>query len=130
MTPQKTILGINAPHGTCTDKKCPFHGSLSVRGRMFSGTVVGQDVHNTATGEWTRKRYVPKFERFENRKTRLRVHNPPCIGAKKGDVVIITECRPLSKTKKFVILQKKGEDVRYYAKLEALQEEEARQKGE
>ena len=130
MTPQKTILGIKAPHGTCTDKKCPFHGCLSVRGRMFSGTVVGQDVHNTATVEWTRKRYVPKFERFENRKTRLRVHNPPCIGAKKGDVVIITECRPLSKTKKFVILQKKGEDVRYYAKLEALQEEEARQKGE
>jgi hypothetical protein len=46
-------------------------------------------------------------------------HNPDCIKAKEGDVVVIGECRPLSKTKNFIILAKlaegefeiKGEDL-------------------
>jgi small subunit ribosomal protein S17 len=35
----------------------------------------------------------------------MHAHNPPCINAKEGDVVKIAECRPLSKTKKFVVIE-------------------------
>ena len=32
----------------------------------------------------------------------------PCVDAKDDDVVMIAECRPLSKTKNFVIVEKVG----------------------
>ena len=33
------------------------------------------------------------------------VYNPQCVDAKKGDIVKIAECRPLSKTKAFVVIE-------------------------
>jgi small subunit ribosomal protein S17 len=50
--------------------------------------------------------YVPKFKRYERRRSRIPSHNPPCIDAKEGDRVIISECRPLSKTVSFVVVEK------------------------
>jgi len=38
--------------------------------------------------------------------SRITAHNPPCIGAKTGDKVKIAECRPISKTKSFVVVEK------------------------
>ena len=45
-----------------------------------------------------------KFERFERGKSSVQAHNPDCIKAKEGDQVMIAECRPLSKTKSFVVV--------------------------
>ena len=87
----------------CNDKNCPIHGSLSVRGRTFNGIVASSKASKSAVVEWGRLYAVPKYERYEKRKTRIMVHNPLCINAKEGDFVEIKECRPLSKTKKFVI---------------------------
>jgi small subunit ribosomal protein S17 len=101
-------LKINAPAKECTDKKCPFHGKLSVRGRNFTGVVIAKDVHRTATVEWVRTVKIPKYERYAKTRTKIRVHNPPCIDAKEGDKVKIIECKPLSKTKKFVIIENLG----------------------
>ena len=39
------------------------------------------------------------------RTRRYIVHNPTCIGAGVGDRVKIMECRPLSKTKHFCIIE-------------------------
>jgi small subunit ribosomal protein S17 len=50
-------------------------------------------------------KYVPKYERYEKRKSKIHAHNPDCIAAKIGDKVKIAECRPLSKTKSFVVIQ-------------------------
>ncbi len=50
-----------------------------------------------------------RYERYEKRRTRVAAHNPPCINAKEGDKVVIAECRPLSRTKKFVIIEVKKE---------------------
>ena len=86
----------------CEDKKCPIHGNIKVRGRLLVGIVTKTDAHKSATVEFERSYYVPKYERSEKRRTRLRVHNPGCIDSKKGDKVRIGECRPVSKTKKFV----------------------------
>ena len=41
--------------------------------------------------------------------SRITAHNPPCIDAKTGDKVKIAECRPLSKTKNFVVVEKEEE---------------------
>lgn len=108
------------PHETCNDKKCPFHGQLKVRGRMFTGTVVSRDVHHSATIEMQRKKYIKKFERYEMRRTKLHVHNPPCLNAAIGEIVVIIESKPISKTKKFVVIKKIGDDLRYKEKTEAL----------
>jgi small subunit ribosomal protein S17 len=106
-------LESKKPEKTCTDKKCPFHGDLKVRGREFTGKVVSAMAKNTAKVMWDRKYAIPKYERYEMRRTKLSAHNPECINAQKDDIVRIVECRKLSKTKNFVIIEKLGrsEDV-------------------
>lgn len=54
-------------------------------------------------------RFVGKYERYERRRTQMAAHNPPCISARTGDRVVVAECRPLSKTKKFVVVHRLGE---------------------
>jgi small subunit ribosomal protein S17 len=46
-----------------------------------------------------------KYERFEKRQSKIHAHNPPCLEAKAGDRVKIAECRPLSKTKSYVVVE-------------------------
>ena len=87
----------------CEDMNCPIHGNLKTRGRNFKGVVVSAKAQKSAVVEWSRLRKILKYERYEKRKTRIQVHNPSCINAKEGDYVEIKECRPLSKTKRFVI---------------------------
>jgi len=112
----------------CNDAKCSVHGTVTTRGREFAGTVVKTDAHKSATVEWTRTYPIPKFERYEKRKTRLRVHNPSCITAIKGDLVQIKETRPLSKTKKFVIIEKVGADRLFKEREKALEESKVKVK--
>jgi small subunit ribosomal protein S17 len=49
--------------------------------------------------------FIPKYERYERRHSRIAAYNPECISAKEGDKVKIVECRPLSKTKAFAIIE-------------------------
>ena len=92
----------------CNDKKCPFHGGLKARKRSIEGTVIKTDVHRSATVEFEFTSFIQKYNRYAKKRTRLHVHNPACISAKPGDEVILRECRPLSKTKNFVIYEKIG----------------------
>jgi small subunit ribosomal protein S17 len=87
------------------DSKDPFYGSTKVRGRIFTGTVVSSKMQKTVTVEWPRRKYNPKYERFEMRRTRVKAHNPESIDARDGDIVRIAETRPLSKTKNFVVIE-------------------------
>ena len=121
-------IDVQQPKKECNDKKCPFHGSLKLRGRIFVGIVTATDAHKSATVMWERKNLIQKYERYEKRRTKIRVHNPPCINANKGDFVKIAECRPLSKTKKFAIIEKIGEDILFRQKEEALEEAKVKEK--
>ena len=107
---------------TCEDKKCPFHGDTTIKGRTFTGVVIAKDIHGSATVEWSYKLSVPKYERQETRRTKVRVHNPPCIDAKVGDIVKISQTRPLSKTKNFVITENLGKEKGFEVKVEAAAE--------
>jgi len=101
-------LDLPEPKERCDDIKCPWHGKLSVRGRVFRGQVKSAKSHNTVIVEWKYHRYVPKYERYERSRSRVTAHNPPCIRAKEGDTVVLGECRPVSKTKSFVVLAVEG----------------------
>lgn len=114
-------IGIvaEAPKQKCIDAKCPFHGKLSVRGRQFTGLVVSTKMRKTAVIEFERLNFLKKYERYEKRRTKLKAHNPQCINALEGDIVNLVECRPLSKTKSFVVVQKLGTEKGFKEKMEA-----------
>ena len=99
-------IGIEGPEKACEDVNCPWHGRLPVRGRVFEGVVASTKSHMTAIVERGYHKLLPKYQRLERRKSRISAHNPPCIAAKDGDRVVIAECRPLSKTKQFVLVSK------------------------
>lgn len=100
------IKDVKAPEKKCADKNCPFHGTLAVRGRIFVGKVISTKMAKTVNVEWDRRVYIPKYERYLKKRTRVKAHQPDCISLKEGDIVKIGECRPLSKTKNFVVLEK------------------------
>ncbi len=102
-------LTFKKPKKTCNDRNCPFHGSLPIRGRVLEGLVVSAKMDKTVIVQHDFLRYVPKFMRYERRHSRIPSHNPPCIDAKEGDRVTIAECRPISKTVSFVVVEKMEE---------------------
>ena len=102
-------VGLKPPKNKCEDNKCPWHGILPVRGRVFKGVVRSSKGHKTAIVEWHYHQYVPKYERYQRKRSRIVCYNPPCIHAKDTEEVVVGECRPLSKTKHFAILGKTGE---------------------
>jgi small subunit ribosomal protein S17 len=110
---------LETPKQKCDDGNCPFHGNLRVRGRQFTGTVVSTKMRKTAVIEFERLYFLKKYERYEKRRTKLKVHNPECINAKDGDIVDVMECRPLSKTKNFVIIKNLGQEKGFKGRMEA-----------
>lgn len=82
----------------CDDPNCPFHGNLRVRGQILEGVVASDKARRTVVVEREYYKYIPKYERYERRTSKITAHNPDCIGAKVGDKVKIGECRPISKT--------------------------------
>ncbi len=98
-------LDVNAPETECDDINCPFHGTLPVRGQVFTGSVVSSKMNHTVVVKRTSEKLITKFERYEKRQSKMHAHNPPCIDAVEGDIVKIAECRPLSKTKTFVVIE-------------------------
>jgi small subunit ribosomal protein S17 len=99
-------LTFKKPKKSCDDRNCPFHGSLPVRGRIFEGSVATAKMDKTVIVKRDYLHYIPKYMRYERRHSRLPSHNPPCIDVKEGDRVIIAECRPVSKTVSFVVVEK------------------------
>ncbi len=93
---------------SCSDKNCPFHGNLSIRGKTLTGRVVSDRMHKTVVVQVDYLYYYPKYKRYAKRRSKIHAHNPPCIGAVKGETVKITECRPLSKTVSFVVVERTG----------------------
>ncbi len=99
---------IETPKETCADPRCPFHGEMPLRGRVFEGMVVNAKMDKTVTIDMEKMHFDQKYERYERRTSKIHAHNPPCINAKSGDRVRIMESRRLSKSKFFVIVQKLG----------------------
>lgn len=99
-------LTFKQPKKTCDDKNCPFHGTLPVRGRVFDGMVVSSKMDKTVIVEREYLQFSKKFVRYERRRGHIPSHNPPCLDVKEGDHVRIAECRPISKTVSFVVVER------------------------
>merc|ERR1712236_60413 len=103
-------LGFKTPReaieGTYIDKKCPFTGNVSIRGRILTGVIQKMKMNKTITIRRDYLHYIKKYNRFEKRHRTLSVHLSPCFrDVRIGDIVTIGECRPLSKTVRFNVLK-------------------------
>ena len=123
-------VDVQAPTAECADPHCPFHGGFPVRGQVIDGQVVSTRMERSARVQREYLRYVPKYERYEKRTSSYNVHAPPCLNVQVGDRVKIMECRPLSKTVSFVVIESKrgelrlaGDDATAAAKAAALAKE-------
>lgn len=90
------------------DQKNPFNGTLRIRGSVIVGTVVSAKMQHTAIVEKQHERTVEKYERIEKRTRHYAAHVPSNIDVHAGDEVVIAECRPLSKTVSFVVVENRG----------------------
>jgi len=91
----------------CSDKDCPTHGNLKIRGRTFQGIVVKKFDKRVAI-EFERTIFIKKYERYAKSKTKIHARLPKCIDDKIqiGDLIKVQECRPLSKIIHFVVVEK------------------------
>lgn len=77
---------------------------VGTRGRTFEGFVT-KKFFNRVVVEFERTVFVPKYERFYKKKTKLHARIPEGLELNIGDYVKIAECRPLSKIIHFVALE-------------------------
>jgi small subunit ribosomal protein S17 len=100
-------IDVKMPSGEWDgDGNCPFYGSLRLRGQILEGTVAKTGMASTVVIERANIRYMQKYERYEKRTSRLSAHLPSCIGELNvGDRVKVMECRPLSKTISFCVVE-------------------------
>merc|ERR1719414_2083823 len=103
-------LGFKTPReaidGHYIDKKCPFTGNVSIRGRILTGIVMKMKMHRTIVIRRDYLHYIRKYNRFEKRHKNMSVHLSPCFrDVSLGDVVTVGECRPLSKTVKYNVVK-------------------------
>ena len=92
----------------CIEQTCPKHGHLKTRGAIQEGVVASVKARKTAIMTVQRYRKVQKYERLEKRRSRIAVHVPSCMVVKVGDRIRAGECRKISKTKSFVLIEVQG----------------------
>ncbi|SNX82704.1 probable RPS11B - ribosomal protein S11B [Melanopsichium pennsylvanicum] len=102
-------LGFKTPRaaidGTYIDKKCPWTGLVSIRGRILTGKVVSTKMTRTIVIRREYLHFVPKYSRYEKRHKNVAAHVSPAFRVQVGDTVTIGQCRPLSKTVRFNVLK-------------------------
>jgi len=102
-------LGFKIPKlaidGSYVDKKCPFAGNISIRGRILKGLVLSCKMQRTIVLRRDYLHWIKKYRRYEKRHSNVPAHCSPCFPlVKEGDVVTVGQCRPLSKTVRFNVL--------------------------
>uniref|UniRef100_A0A1D1XST1 40S ribosomal protein S11-B n=1 Tax=Anthurium amnicola TaxID=1678845 RepID=A0A1D1XST1_9ARAE len=103
-------LGFKTPkeaiEGHYIDKKCPWTGMVSIRGRVLTGVVVSTKMKRTIIVRREYLHYITKYNRYEKRHKNVAAHlSPAFIGVQAGDTVTLGQCRPLSKTVRFNVLK-------------------------
>lgn len=91
---------------SCSDRFCPVHGKdkLKMRGRTFEGNVI-RKLPGRVTIEFERMIKLPKYERYEKRRTKVHARLPDCMKdeVEVNDRIEIAETRPISKMIHFVV---------------------------
>ena len=107
---KKVGLGFNTPtdaiKSNYVDKKCPFTGNISIRGRILKGMVLScGKMKNTIIVRRDYLHWVKKYSRYQKHHSNIPAHCSPAFKRiSEGDIVTIGQCRPLSKTVRFNVL--------------------------
>ena len=89
------------------EKNNPFNGSLSIRGKIFEGIVINAKAKGTVVIERESLIEFTKFKRFGRSKNKIHAHVPSNLDIQEGDHVVAAECRPISKSVSFVVVEVK-----------------------
>jgi len=73
------VYSWQAIDGTYIDKKCPFTGNVSIRGRILTGVVQKMKMQRTIVIRRDYLHYIRKYNRFEKRHRNMSVHLSPCF---------------------------------------------------
>ena len=98
-------LAVKVPGRRCDDTHCPFHGRMSIRGKLFDGRVTSNKAKQTITLQKEAPVYFSKFKRYARSKNTIHAHVPECINVELGDYVRTAECRPISKAVSYVVVE-------------------------
>merc|ERR1711939_895826 len=74
-------------------------------GKILRGVVHRCFMKNTITIRRDYLHYITKYRRYEKRHKMISAHCSPAFDVRPGDEVMIGECRPLSKTVRFNVLE-------------------------
>jgi len=106
---KKVGLGFKTPKaailGTYIDHKCPFTGNVSIRGRLIRGIVHSVKMQRSIVIRRNYLHFIQKYQRYQKRHKNFTVHCSPAFDPKVGDDVIVGQCRPLSKTIRYNVLE-------------------------
>ena len=75
----KVVILFQAYEGNYIDKKCPFTGNVSIRGRILTGVVRSMKMKKTIVIRRDYLHYIKKYNRFEKRHKNLSAHLSPCF---------------------------------------------------
>ena len=89
--------------------------------RVFVGKVVSDKRDKTVTVEVTRMVMHPKYKKYIKRTKKFHAHDED-NSCRVGDIVKIIESRPLSKTKRWVVLEKLQEAYRPEVEVEGTED--------
>merc|ERR1712178_209318 len=103
-------LGYKTPkaaiEGKYIDKKCPFTGDVSIRGKILKGIVKSAGkMTNTITVRRDYLHYIKKNNRYEKRHKMVSAHCSPAFDVRQGDEVVLGQCRPIAKTVIFNVVK-------------------------
>ncbi len=78
--------------------------------RTLTGVVISDKMEKTIVVLIERRVRHPKYQKIVRRSTKIHAHDAENT-AQKGDVVVVKECRPISKTKSWILesIKEKGE---------------------
>ena len=83
----------------------PFAGSLTIHGKIFEGVVTKAKAKDTVVLERNAPIYFTKFRRYGRSKNKIHAHVPSNLSVQEGDTVIAAECRQISKSVSFVVVE-------------------------
>ena len=85
--------------------------------RVLEGVVVSDKMDKTIVVKVERRVQHPIYKKFIRRSKKYAAHDETNL-CKEGDLVAIEECRPISRTKSWLVVERNGEAVARPAGLE------------
>ena len=83
--------------------------SIKVRGIILEGTVVSTKPKNTAIIQREYLKFIPKYERYERRRSKINAHVPEGMEIKVGDKIEVRPSR--KKSPIFTSIRESNEDL-------------------